>query len=168
MDFLEVMEEYGVDVMLELSLGLSSGKVEYRKWVRETNEIVVVKKPKFEEGPMSYYLYVMLMVFIGTKCYCYAYMMTCFVPISKEVIGKNLYETRDNPTLALETDGCGVDVSLNFSLGLSSGKVECREWVRETNETIVVKKLKMEEGPMPYCLEVISMIFIGPKYYFYA
>ncbi|KAH0471076.1 hypothetical protein IEQ34_000799 [Dendrobium chrysotoxum] len=62
-------------------------------------------------------------VFIGPKGYCYTYMMSCCVLIS-----------------------------MKFSLGLSSSKVECRKWVREINETIVVKKPKMEEGPMPYYL----------------
>ncbi|KAH0470387.1 hypothetical protein IEQ34_000110 [Dendrobium chrysotoxum] len=56
---------------------------------------------------------------------------------------------------------CGVDVSQKFSLGLSFGEVECRKWVRETNATVVVKKPKMEEGPMPYCLQVMLTVFIG-------
>ncbi|KAH0470996.1 hypothetical protein IEQ34_000719 [Dendrobium chrysotoxum] len=113
-------------------------------------------------------------------------MMTCFVPISKEVIRKNLYEPRDNPTLALETDGVHqckkkrtsflfgrekdrpngvgfdriirtecVDPSNNGIArggGRRSSEVECIKWVRETNEAIIVKNPKMEEGPMPYCL----------------
>ncbi|KAH0470412.1 hypothetical protein IEQ34_000135 [Dendrobium chrysotoxum] len=72
----------GVDVMLELSLGLSSGKVECRKWARESNETVGVKKPKMEEGPMPYCLQVMPTIFIGLKGYYYAYMMPCWVLIS--------------------------------------------------------------------------------------
>ncbi|KAH0471093.1 hypothetical protein IEQ34_000816 [Dendrobium chrysotoxum] len=55
-DSLEVVEGCGVGVRLELSLGLSSGKVECRKRVRESNEIVGVKKPKMEKGPMHYCL----------------------------------------------------------------------------------------------------------------
>ncbi|KAH0470827.1 hypothetical protein IEQ34_000550 [Dendrobium chrysotoxum] len=105
MESLEVVEVFGVEVRLELSLGLSSGKIECRKWVRETNEIVVVKKPKMEEGPMPYYLQVMPTIFIGTKGYCYAYMIPCWVPISMEFIRNNLYEPWDNPSLALEMDG---------------------------------------------------------------
>ncbi|KAH0470978.1 hypothetical protein IEQ34_000701 [Dendrobium chrysotoxum] len=67
-----------------------------------------------------------------------------------EVIGNNLYEPRDNSSLALEIDS--VDVKLELSLGLSSGEVDCRKRVTETIEIIVVKKPKMEEGPMPYFL----------------
>ncbi|KAH0470296.1 hypothetical protein IEQ34_000019 [Dendrobium chrysotoxum] len=121
-----------------------------------------------------------------------------------EVIGNNLYEPRDNPSLAFEMGGitarrkiarmeldlirplersapalammdslevveeCCVDVMLELSLGLSSDEVECKKWVGETNETVIVKKPKIEEGPMPYCLKVISMVFIGPKDYCYA
>ncbi|KAH0471158.1 hypothetical protein IEQ34_000881 [Dendrobium chrysotoxum] len=80
------------------------------------------------------------MIFIGLKRYCYAYMKPWWVSISVEVVGNNLYEPRDNLSLALETDGalvamnllevaeeCGVDVRLELSLGLSSGKVECKK-----------------------------------------
>ncbi|KAH0470940.1 hypothetical protein IEQ34_000663 [Dendrobium chrysotoxum] len=67
-DSLEVVEECGVDVRLELSLGLSSSEV------GETNEIIIVKKPIMKEGPMLYYLLVMLTIFIGPKGYCYAYI----------------------------------------------------------------------------------------------
>ncbi|KAH0471008.1 hypothetical protein IEQ34_000731 [Dendrobium chrysotoxum] len=106
---------------------------------------------------------VILMIFIGTKGYCYAYMMPCWVPMSIEFIGNNLYEIRDNPSFMLEMDGvvasvptpmlmdslevvkeCGVDVKLELSLWLSSSEVEYRKWVREINETIIVKKSKME------------------------
>ncbi|KAH0470711.1 hypothetical protein IEQ34_000434 [Dendrobium chrysotoxum] len=104
-DSLEVVEGCGVDVMLELSLGLSSGKVECRKWARESNETVGVKKPKMEEGPMPYCLQVMPTIFIGLKGYYYAYMMPCWVLISMKVVGNNLYEPRDYPNLALEMDG---------------------------------------------------------------
>ncbi|KAH0471075.1 hypothetical protein IEQ34_000798 [Dendrobium chrysotoxum] len=113
-NLLELVEECGVDVSLKFSLGLSSSKVECKKWVREskveckkwvreTNETVIVKKSKIEEGQMPYYLHIMPTVIIGPKGYCYANMMPCWVPISMEVIGNNLYEPRDNPSLALET-----------------------------------------------------------------
>ncbi|KAH0470492.1 hypothetical protein IEQ34_000215 [Dendrobium chrysotoxum] len=104
-NLLEVVKECGVDVKLDLSLGLSSGEMECRKRVRETNEIVVVRKPKMEEEQMPYCLQVMPKVFIGPKGYCYAYMMPCWVPIYMKVIENNLYEPSDNPNLVLETDG---------------------------------------------------------------
>ncbi|KAH0471156.1 hypothetical protein IEQ34_000879 [Dendrobium chrysotoxum] len=105
MNLVEVVKECSVDVKLDLSLGLSSGEVECRKRVRVTNEIVVVRKPKMEEGQMPYCLQVMPKVFIGPKGYCYAYMIPCWVPICMEVIGNNLYELSDNSNLVLETDG---------------------------------------------------------------
>ncbi|KAH0470798.1 hypothetical protein IEQ34_000521 [Dendrobium chrysotoxum] len=164
MDLPEVMEECCMDVWLELSLGLSSGEVECRKWVRETNENVIVKKPKMEEGPMPYCLQVMPIIVIGPKGYCYAYMMPCWVPISMK--------PRDYPSFTLEmnevTAKYGVEVRLEHSLGLSFGKVECKKWVKETNETAVEKKPKIEEGPMFYCVQVMPMIFIGSKGYYYA
>ncbi|KAH0470495.1 hypothetical protein IEQ34_000218 [Dendrobium chrysotoxum] len=101
---LGVVEECGVDVRIELSLGLSSDKVECKKWERETNEIVVVKKPKMKEGPMHYYLLVMSTIFLGPKGYYYTYMMPWWVPISIEVVRNNLYKPCDNLSLALETD----------------------------------------------------------------
>ncbi|KAH0471094.1 hypothetical protein IEQ34_000817 [Dendrobium chrysotoxum] len=109
MDSLEVMEECGVDVKLELSLKLSSGEVECIKRVRESNETIAVKKPKMEEGAMPYCLQVMPTVFIGPKGYCYAYIMLCWVLISMKVIGNNLYKPRDNPSLALKMDGVAPD-----------------------------------------------------------
>ncbi|KAH0470905.1 hypothetical protein IEQ34_000628 [Dendrobium chrysotoxum] len=97
-------------------------------------------------------------------------MMHCWVPIFMKIIGNNLYKSRNNLSLALETDGkdhmnrVGFDRTikmecpspggdgfaggygrLELSLRLSSGKVECRKWVRETNENVIVKKPKMEE-----------------------
>ncbi|KAH0470692.1 hypothetical protein IEQ34_000415 [Dendrobium chrysotoxum] len=82
-----------------------------------------------------------------------------------KVVRNNWYEPRDNLRPSERTmsalaainslelvEECGVDDSLKFSLGLSSDEVECRKWVRETNEIIIVKKPKMEEGPMPYYL----------------
>ncbi|KAL0928478.1 hypothetical protein M5K25_000362 [Dendrobium thyrsiflorum] len=98
MDSPVVVEDGGVGVRLELSLGFSSGEVESRKGARESNEAVVVKKPKMEEGPMPYCLQVMPKDFIEANGYWW-------VPISMEVIGNNLYMPRDNPSLALETDG---------------------------------------------------------------
>ncbi|KAH0470497.1 hypothetical protein IEQ34_000220 [Dendrobium chrysotoxum] len=216
MDLLEVVKERGVDVKLELSLGLSSGEVECKKWVRETIEIVIVKKPKMEEGLMPYCLQVMPIVFIGPKRYYYAYMMPYWVLISMKVIGYNLYKPRDNLSLALEMNGVretnetivvkkpkmeeglvpyysqvmsmvpifmkvvGIYLyeprdnsslaletdSLELSLGLSSGKVECKKWVTETIESVIVKKPKMEEGPMPYYLYVpISVKVVGNNLY---
>ncbi|KAH0470706.1 hypothetical protein IEQ34_000429 [Dendrobium chrysotoxum] len=106
-----------------------------------------------------------------------------------EVIGNNLYEPKVNLSLAFKMGGvtakrsapalammdslevveeCCVDVRLELSLGLSSDEVECKKWVGKTNETVIVKKPKIEEGPMPYYLKVISIVFIGPKYYCYA
>ncbi|KAH0470610.1 hypothetical protein IEQ34_000333 [Dendrobium chrysotoxum] len=102
---LEVVEECGVDVSQKFSLGLSSGEVECRTRVRETDETVVVKKPKMEEGSMPYCLQVMPTIFIWPKGHGYAYMMPCWVLISIKVIGNNLYELRDNPSLALVMDG---------------------------------------------------------------
>ncbi|KAH0470900.1 hypothetical protein IEQ34_000623 [Dendrobium chrysotoxum] len=212
--------------------------MECRKWVRETNEIVIVKKPKMKEGLIPYYLLIMPTVFLepnsycygymrpwwvpismefagldddgyaggservrcgcqarafsgvelwrsgvqkkgegdhlnyhseearnggGTNAllftgYCYAYMKPYWVPISMKVVGNNLYE----PMLSAQAlaviellevvEECGVEVRLELSLGLSSSEVKCRKWVRETDETVVVKNLKMEEGLMPYCL----------------
>ncbi|KAH0470418.1 hypothetical protein IEQ34_000141 [Dendrobium chrysotoxum] len=120
-DSLEVVEGCGVDVMLELSLGLSSGKVECRKWARESNETVGVKKPKMEEGPMPYCLQVMPTIFIGSKGYCYSYMMPCWVLISMKVVGNNLYEPRDYPNLALEMDGVAAGDWKVVVAGESSG-----------------------------------------------
>ncbi|KAH0470826.1 hypothetical protein IEQ34_000549 [Dendrobium chrysotoxum] len=105
--------------------GLSSREVKCRKWVRETIETVIVRKPKMEEGPMPYYLQVMPIVFIGPK-------------------------------------------RLELSIWLSSSEVEYKKWVRETNEIVVVKKPKMEEGLVPYYLQVMPMVYIGPKGYCYA
>ncbi|KAH0470381.1 hypothetical protein IEQ34_000104 [Dendrobium chrysotoxum] len=93
-------------------------------------------------------------IFIDPKGYCYAYMKPYWVPISMKVVGNNLYE----PMLSAQAlavieslevmEECGVEVRLELSLGLSSSEVECRKWVRETNEIVVVKNLKMEEGPL--------------------
>ncbi|KAH0470722.1 hypothetical protein IEQ34_000445 [Dendrobium chrysotoxum] len=103
-----------------------------------------------------------------------------------EVVGNNLYEPRDNPSLAFEmekdhTNGVGFDRNIRtkcaapggdeFARG--DGRVLCGcqarafSGVGETNETIV-KKPKMEEGPIHYCLQVIPTVFIGPKGYCYA
>ncbi|KAH0470438.1 hypothetical protein IEQ34_000161 [Dendrobium chrysotoxum] len=110
--------------------------------------------------------------------YCYAYMMPCWVPVSMEFIRNNLYEPMNNPKRSVPTSvamdllevvkECDVDVKLELSLALSSGEVECNKWVRVANEIIVMKKYKMEEGPMPYCLHIMLTIFIGAKGYFYA
>ncbi|KAH0470820.1 hypothetical protein IEQ34_000543 [Dendrobium chrysotoxum] len=79
-----------------------------------------------------------------------------------KVVKNNMYKPRDNSkrsatalaafNLLELVEECGVDVSLKFSLGLSSGEVGCRKWVKETNKIVVVKKLKMAEGAMPYYL----------------
>ncbi|KAH0470306.1 hypothetical protein IEQ34_000029 [Dendrobium chrysotoxum] len=82
--------------------------MECEKCVRETNEIVIVKKPKMEEGPMSYCLQVMLKVFIEPRVYYYAYIMPLWVPISMEVVGNNLHEPRDNLSLALAMGGVAI------------------------------------------------------------
>ncbi|KAH0471017.1 hypothetical protein IEQ34_000740 [Dendrobium chrysotoxum] len=104
LDLPVVVEDGGVDVRLELSLGLSSGEAEPRKRAKENNEVVIVKKPKME-GSMPYVFQVMPTIFLRPIGYCYSYIMPFWVPIFMEFVGNNVYESRDNPSLALEMDG---------------------------------------------------------------
>ncbi|KAH0470593.1 hypothetical protein IEQ34_000316 [Dendrobium chrysotoxum] len=125
MGSLEVVEECGVDIKLEIFLGLSSGEVKCRKWVRESNEIVIVKKPKMQDRPMPYFLQVILINFIRPKG-----------PIEYSVMAPTVMDS-----LEVEEES-GVDVRLELSLGISSDEVECRKWVTETNEIVEVKSPK--------------------------
>ncbi|KAH0471029.1 hypothetical protein IEQ34_000752 [Dendrobium chrysotoxum] len=105
-------------------------------------------------------------------------MMPCWVPVSMEFIRNNFYEPMNNPKWSVPASvamdllevvkECDVDVKLELSLALSSGEVECYKWVRVANEIIVMKKYKMEEGPIPYCLQIMLTIFVGAKGYCYA
>ncbi|KAH0470385.1 hypothetical protein IEQ34_000108 [Dendrobium chrysotoxum] len=103
---------------------------------------------------MPYYLQVMLIIVIGPKGYCYAYMMPCWVPISMKVIRNNLVRRPDGDGIAGGGGRVWCGGQLEHSLGLSFGKVECKKWVKETNEIAIEKKPKIEEGPMFYCLQV--------------
>ncbi|KAH0470506.1 hypothetical protein IEQ34_000747 [Dendrobium chrysotoxum] len=57
------------------------------------------------EGAVPYVLQVMLTVLPGPIDYYYAYIMPCWVPISMEFIGNNVYEKTDNPSFVLKMDG---------------------------------------------------------------
>ncbi|PKU75426.1 hypothetical protein MA16_Dca026155 [Dendrobium catenatum] len=99
-----VVEDDGVDVRLELSLGLSSGEGESRKRARESDEAVIEKKPKMEEGSVPSVLQVMPAIFPRPISCCYSCMISDWLPISMEDVGNNVYEPRAKLSFTLETN----------------------------------------------------------------
>ncbi|KAH0470382.1 hypothetical protein IEQ34_000105 [Dendrobium chrysotoxum] len=118
MDSPAVVEESGMDVRLELSLGLSFGEEGSRKRVRESNEAVEWKKPKMEEGLVPYGLQFMPVIFLGMNGYCYVTMMPCWVPSSVDVVENFVYEPTRNQSLVVEMDGVAVD---DFQVEVTDG-----------------------------------------------
>ncbi|KAH0470762.1 hypothetical protein IEQ34_000485 [Dendrobium chrysotoxum] len=120
MDSPAVVEENGMDVRLELSLGLSSGDGS-RKRVRECDEAVEGKKPKMEEGLVLYGLQFMPVILQAPNGYCYVSMMPCWVPRSVDVVENSVYEPTGNRSLVAEMDGVAAgDCQMEVAGRLSS------------------------------------------------
>ncbi|KAH0470354.1 hypothetical protein IEQ34_000334 [Dendrobium chrysotoxum] len=82
------------------------------------------------------------------------------------LLGRSVSASSLMDSSAVVEDGV-VDVKLELSLGLSSGEMEPRKRARENDEAIIVKKPKLE-GSVPYLLQVMPMVFLGPIGYCYA
>ncbi|KAH0471007.1 hypothetical protein IEQ34_000730 [Dendrobium chrysotoxum] len=75
--------------------------------MRETNEIVIVKKPIMKKGLMPYYLLAKKLLL------CLDNVLSVPAPVAMDLL--EMVKER------------GVDVKLDLSLGLSSGEVECKK-----------------------------------------